>query len=380
MANDAVEQIKDRLDIVDVIGQRVQLRKAGRSFKGLCPFHQEKTPSFIVFPDSQTFHCFGCHAGGDLFNYVMQQERIDFAEALRTLASQAGVEIEERAPADHAPAEDQFAHLYDLNQRATSFFSHVLWRTTHGEAGRQLLEERGVEVVGRPTTDPPEHPLVARLARVSSATVADLLTFTVQRSDNHLADQLFHVIGRVRTGEGSWEHGGRALHQVLERFGVEHEEAVFADGSGLSRDDRVTARLLVELDLALTSSPRFSGPWRTFHAVAGETGTLRTRLAGTPAAGRFLGKTGTLRDVTAVSGQVLAADADAAGPALPRPRRYHVAVLANDADGVQRGIARAAMDEIVLALTADLDGCRIEQAGTAEGPLGRPPSAVVCRD
>jgi DNA primase len=145
MANDAVEQIKDRLDIVDVIGQRVQLRKAGRSFKGLCPFHQEKTPSFIVFPDSQTFHCFGCHAGGDLFNYVMQQERIDFAEALRTLASQAGVEIEERAPADHAPAEEQFAHLYDLNQRATSFFSHVLWRTTHGEAGRQLLEERGVD-------------------------------------------------------------------------------------------------------------------------------------------------------------------------------------------------------------------------------------------
>jgi DNA primase len=145
MSSDAVEQIKERLDIVDVIGQQVQLRKAGRSFKGLCPFHQEKTPSFIVFPDSQTFHCFGCHAGGDLFNYVMQQERIDFSEALQTLARQAGVELEERAPEEAAAPADQYAHLYDLNHRATSFFSHVLWRTSHGEAGRQILEERGID-------------------------------------------------------------------------------------------------------------------------------------------------------------------------------------------------------------------------------------------
>jgi DNA primase len=145
MSNDAVEQIKDRLDIVDIIGQTVQLRKAGRSFKGLCPFHQEKTPSFIVFPESQTFHCFGCHAGGDLFNFVMQQERIEFSEALGSLARQAGVELEPRAPREDAPQPDQYEHLYDLNQRATSFFSHVLWRTSHGEPGRKLLEERGVD-------------------------------------------------------------------------------------------------------------------------------------------------------------------------------------------------------------------------------------------
>ncbi len=145
MSNDAVEQIKDRLDIVDIVGQSVQLRKAGRSFKGLCPFHQEKTPSFIVFPDSQTFHCFGCHAGGDLFNFVMQQERIDFPETLRLLAHQAGVELEQR-PADQSPAPvNQNNHLYDLNQRAASFFSHVLWRTSHGEPGRQLLERRGID-------------------------------------------------------------------------------------------------------------------------------------------------------------------------------------------------------------------------------------------
>jgi DNA primase len=145
MSNDAVEQIKDRLDIVDVIGQSVQLRKAGRSFKGLCPFHQEKTPSFIVFPENQTFHCFGCHEGGDLFNFVMQNERIDFSEALRTLARQAGVELEVRRPVDAPDVSDQHAHLYDLNQRAASFFTHVLWQTSHGEQGRRVLEERGVD-------------------------------------------------------------------------------------------------------------------------------------------------------------------------------------------------------------------------------------------
>jgi DNA primase len=144
MTNSAVEQIKDRLDIVDVVGGHVQLKKAGRSFKGLCPFHQEKTPSFTVFPETQTFHCFGCGAGGDLINFVMQQERVDFREALQTLARQAGVELSE-APERERVDPDRFAHLYDLNQRATSWFAHVLWRTAHGEPGRKLLERRGVD-------------------------------------------------------------------------------------------------------------------------------------------------------------------------------------------------------------------------------------------
>ncbi len=98
MAGNSVELIKDRLDIVDIIGEKVQLKKTGRSFKGLCPFHQEKTPSFVVFPDSQHFHCFGCGKSGDLFTYYELSEKVDFREALTELAQRAGVEVETFRP------------------------------------------------------------------------------------------------------------------------------------------------------------------------------------------------------------------------------------------------------------------------------------------
>ena len=80
----AVDEIKQRLDIVEVISSYVTLKKAGRNYKGICPFHAEKTPSFVVFPDTQSWHCFGaCGTGGDVFSFVMQQENQDFAGALR---------------------------------------------------------------------------------------------------------------------------------------------------------------------------------------------------------------------------------------------------------------------------------------------------------
>lgn len=145
MAGDSVDQVRDRTDIVEIISQHVDLRKAGRSFKGLCPFHQEKTPSFIVFPESQTFHCFGCGAGGDVFNFVMQHDHVDFRGALEELAQRAGVEL---APAASPPPPEQVEHehrLYELTRRAAAWFSHVLWRTSYGEAGRELLERRGVD-------------------------------------------------------------------------------------------------------------------------------------------------------------------------------------------------------------------------------------------
>jgi DNA primase len=92
MANDAVAEIRERIDIVDLVqGYVPSLKRTGRSFKGLCPFHQEKTPSFVVFPDSQNFHCFGCGKGGDLFSFYMLVENTEFRDTLRELASRAGV-------------------------------------------------------------------------------------------------------------------------------------------------------------------------------------------------------------------------------------------------------------------------------------------------
>lgn len=236
----------------------------------------------------------------------------------------------------------------------------------------EALEERGVRVDGRARVEDPEDPVVGRLAAVASPPLHEVLRFMVQRSDNHLADQLFLVAGRVRTGEGSWATGERALRQTLERLGVDPAGARFADGSGLSRDDRVTARLLVDLDRALTDSPRWGEAWRSLMAVTGESGTLRTRLSGTPAAGRFLGKTGTLRDVTALTGQVVGADRDVTeGP------RFHVAMLATGGPN-GRAAARALVDETILALLAELDGCRLEALGSDAGPLGVRPRQVVC--
>src|SRR5947209_14190045 len=93
---DPIAEIKSRLDVVDVIGQKVTLKKAGSTFKGLCRFHSEKSPSFVVFPDKGNYHCFGCGANGDIFSFVMKTENLEFPDALRELASRAGVELPSR--------------------------------------------------------------------------------------------------------------------------------------------------------------------------------------------------------------------------------------------------------------------------------------------
>ncbi len=144
MPANSIEQIKDRLDIVDIIGEKVTLKKTGRSYKGLCPFHQEKTPSFVVFPESQHFHCFGCGKSGDLFTFYELSQKVEFREALNELAQRAGVELETTRPETTAP-DPTIAQSRDLNELATQLFSHVLLNTSSGETGRAYLEGRGLD-------------------------------------------------------------------------------------------------------------------------------------------------------------------------------------------------------------------------------------------
>lgn len=144
MAQDVVSEIRERIDVVEVVQSYVpSLKKTGRNFKGLCPFHQEKTPSFIVFPDSQNFHCFGCGKGGDLFTFYMLVENIEFRDALRDLANRAGVVLDNIAPP--SPEKDaQRSRLIDVNEMAVTFYRNILQNAPHGEAGRRTIVERGV--------------------------------------------------------------------------------------------------------------------------------------------------------------------------------------------------------------------------------------------
>ncbi len=144
MAQDNVQRIKERLDIVDVIGSKVELRRAGRYFKGRCPFHQEKTPSFVVYPDNQSYHCFGCQKNGDIFSFLMETENLTFRDALEQLAQRAGITIESNRPAN-PERDERRQRLIDLNERAAAYFSSVLWNSSAGQPARELVERRGVD-------------------------------------------------------------------------------------------------------------------------------------------------------------------------------------------------------------------------------------------
>jgi len=137
-----VDEVKDRLDIVEVIGRHVHLQKSGRYFKGLCPFHTEKTPSFYVFPDNQGWHCFGCNKGGDLFNFVMDFEGLDFRTALEELARRAGVELQPRTP-EQIEAESESERLRHLLEAAAAYYHTLLLTAPQAAHARAYVEQRG---------------------------------------------------------------------------------------------------------------------------------------------------------------------------------------------------------------------------------------------
>lgn len=149
---DSVAEIKARLRIEDVVGTYVQLKKVGRNFKGLCPFHNEKTPSFHVSVEKQLAYCFGCQKGGDLFKFVEEIEHCDFKEALERLAERAGVSLPERHPVTpgvlsaqpQIPRRDVKKTLFDLHNQAADFFVEQLWKTDAGTKVRLYLEKRGL--------------------------------------------------------------------------------------------------------------------------------------------------------------------------------------------------------------------------------------------
>src|SRR5215469_14837077 len=142
-----IEAIKAKVDVVEEVGLIVALRKSGKSLQGLCPFHNERTPSFYVFPESQTWRCFGCNEGGDVFTFVEKQQGLDFRDALQYLAEKAGVTVEDygsvnpdRVREDNALKEK----LRKLNEEAALWFHQMLLRSRDAADARAYIQSRGI--------------------------------------------------------------------------------------------------------------------------------------------------------------------------------------------------------------------------------------------
>lgn len=138
--SDAVQEVKQNLEIIDVISQYVELKKTGKNFRGICPFHKESTPSFFVTPDRQAWHCFGCKKGGDIFNFVMEKEGLDFRSALELLAEKAGVTLEQYHDSDNEPRQQ----IYRALETAAEYYETILSSSLGDKALQYLHTTRSV--------------------------------------------------------------------------------------------------------------------------------------------------------------------------------------------------------------------------------------------
>lgn len=141
-----ISEIKNSVNIVDVIGEVVQLTKAGRNFLGLCPFHGEKTPSFNVVEDKQFYHCFGCGRSGDVFKFIEDYRGVSFMEAVQIVGDQVGIRVQTLPPSQSRPQQaDEKQPFYEIHQEATKFYHAILMTTKMGEEARQYLYDRGLD-------------------------------------------------------------------------------------------------------------------------------------------------------------------------------------------------------------------------------------------
>ncbi len=139
---DQIQEIKSKVDIVDLVSGYVPLKKAGKNYKALCPFHKEKTPSFMVSPELQIFKCFGCGRGGDIYAFLQEIEGMEFGEALRILAERTGVKLESRRP---SPQEEKRKQILEVNSLTKEYFGYILTKHRVGERARDYLNKRGIK-------------------------------------------------------------------------------------------------------------------------------------------------------------------------------------------------------------------------------------------
>jgi DNA primase len=227
-----IEEVRARADILEIIGAHVRLRRAGRNYVGLCPFHEEKTPSFSVNAERGFFHCFGCGIGGTVFDFVMKTEGLNFAEALHSLAKRYAIALPETHGA--VPSADRDA-LNAANQTAAEFFAHVLWNTSEGAAGRSYLQNRQISteiaktfLIGFAPARPAN--LAAVMAR-RGLTDGALKTGLIKREPNGGLHDMFRarLMFPIRDAQGRViAFGGRVLDSRLPKYINSNESPVYS--------------------------------------------------------------------------------------------------------------------------------------------------------
>src|SRR6476659_2141687 len=145
ITQNTIQQILSRIDILDVVGGFVRLKRRGSNYLGLCPFHNEKTPSFTVSPSKEIFKCFGCGKSGNTISFLMEHEKLSYVEALRWLANKYNVEIEETESSPEQKLQQQTSEsLFIINHFAQQFYAQALFQTEEGkDIGLSYLKERG---------------------------------------------------------------------------------------------------------------------------------------------------------------------------------------------------------------------------------------------
>ena len=227
-----VDDIKGRLDILEVVSQHVALQRSGRSYKANCPFHQERTPSFHVFPDRQTWRCFGaCATGGDVFSFVMRAGNLEFAEALRQLSQQAGVALPSRE------RRTQQGFVLEISEAARTYFQELLL-SEEGADARDYLERRGLSKDAVETFELGLSPrdgesLKTHLVRAGYSTQQLAQAGVVHVADNGWARDLFRnrLMIPIRNGRGELGgFGGRALDDTTPKYLNSPRTALFDKG------------------------------------------------------------------------------------------------------------------------------------------------------
>ncbi len=237
-----IDDVKQRLDIVQLVSEYTKLQKSGRNYKASCPFHSEKTPSFFVFPERQSWHCFGaCGTGGDIFSFVMKKEGIDFGQALQLLANKAGVPLVASTTPERQTQNKERERLFEINEAAAEYYHHVLLNTSKGEIARDYVAKRelSAETIKKFQLGfaPEGWDTLKQYLKGKGYGEIELLTtgLLVEREDRNNYDRFRNrLVFPIRNIQGKViGFGGRALDDSLPKYLNSPQTPVFDKSSSL---------------------------------------------------------------------------------------------------------------------------------------------------